>query len=325
MIAHRSLLLAAALASMGALADAQDRPAPVAAPAAAATADDFVVSDALLGAPVQSDTGATLGTVDDVVVDAASGRLLSVVLSPAPSLRADGQLVAVPSEVVQLVPAADATAAPRNVRLLGVTEDKLRAAPGFARERWPEASDRSWLARMRTHFGGSAPADEASLQPGRLSTLAGREVEDSQRGAVGRVAEVAVDLREREVALALVDTGSDLGPVDRQMAVPYAALRPADASAPAAAAPDRAEARRAFALGLSRERLVGAPRVDRGDLPRVFAMARSGEANTFFGVQARRRVQAAPPPVRARPERDRPERPRGSQGGPRGGGGPRGP
>src|SRR5262245_55333788 len=93
MNAHRSLLLAAALASLGGLAGAQDKPAPGAAPAAA-PADDFVVSDALLGAPVQSDAGATLGTVDDVVVDAISGRLLSVVLSPAPSLRADGQLVA---------------------------------------------------------------------------------------------------------------------------------------------------------------------------------------------------------------------------------------
>jgi sporulation protein YlmC with PRC-barrel domain len=324
MNAHRSLLLAAALASLGGLAGAQDKAAPDASPGAA-PADDFVVSDALLGAPVQSDAGATVGTVDDVVVDAATGRLLSIVLAPAPSLRADGQLVAVPSDAVQLAPTDDASATPRAVRLRGLTEDQLRAAPGFARERWPDAADRSWLARMRTHFGGSAPPDEASLQPERLSTLAGREVEDSQRAAVGRVAEVAVDLREREVALALVDTASDLGPADLQMVVPYAALRQAEAGAPPAAAPDKAAARRAFALGLSRERLAGAPRVDRGDLPRVFALARSGEANTFFGVQTRRRAQAAPPPVRARPERDRPERPHGSQGGPRGGGGPRGP
>ena len=321
MNARHSLLLAAALASLGALAGAQDKPG--AAPAAA-TADDFVVSDALLGAPVQSEAGATVGTVDDVVVDAASGRLLSVVVSPAPSLRADGQLVAVPSDVVQLAPAADAAATPRAVRLRGLTEDQLRTAPGFARERWPDSADRSWLARMRTHFGGNAPPDEASLQPERLSTLAGRDVEDSQRAAVGRVAEVAVDLRQREVALALVDTSSDLGPADRQLAVPYAALRQAEPATPAASAPGQPAARRAFALGLSRERLSAAPRVDRGDLPRLFAMARSGEANTFFGVQARGRAQAAQPPARARPERGRPERPRGSQGGTRGGGGPRG-
>jgi sporulation protein YlmC with PRC-barrel domain len=321
---HRSLLLAAALASLGGLANAQDRPAPDAAPAVA-TGDDFVVSDALLGAPVQSEAGATVGTVDDVVVDAASGRLLSVVLSPASSLRADGQLVAVPSETLELAPATDASATPRAVRLRGVTEDQVRGAPGFAPDRWPDAADRSWLARMRTHFGGSAPADEASLQPERLSTLAGREVEDSQSAAVGHVAEVAVNLRQREVALALVDTASDLGPADRQMAVPYAALRQAEANDPAAAAPGRAAARRAFAVGLPRERLAGAPRVDRGDLPRLFALARSGEANTYFGVQARQPTQAVRPPARARPERNLPVRPRGSQGGARGGGGPRGP
>ncbi|HEX5011683.1 MAG TPA: PRC-barrel domain-containing protein [Planctomycetota bacterium] len=321
----RPLLLAAALACAGGFAVAQQEAAPDAA-AAAVPADDLVVSDALLGAPVQSDAGMTLGTVDDALVDATSGRLLSVVLSPAPSLRADGQLVALPPESVELAPAADAAAGPRNVRLRGVTEDQLRAAPGFARDRWPDAADSSWLARMRAHFGGNAPSDGASPQPERLSTLAGREVQDSQSAAVGRVAEVAVDLREREVALALVDTAPDLGPADRQMAVPYAALRATDAGdAGRAAARDGAASRQAFALGLSRERLAGAPRVDRGDLPRLFALARSGEANTFFGVQARHGARRAQPPVRARPERDRPERPRGSQGGPRGGGGPRGP
>jgi sporulation protein YlmC with PRC-barrel domain len=336
---HRSLLCCATLALCAAVAAQNVPPEPTtpsrAGAAAAEGSDDLVTSDALLGSPVQSQTGETLGTVDDVFVDGTSGRLLSVVLSPSTSVRADGQLIALPAEAVDFAPGpkvvgddvAVQTAGPRALRLNGISDEQLASAPAFSRERWPDRADSSWLPRMRAHFGSTNSTADAGAQPERLTALVGRNVQDDQQAEVGRVAGMAVDLREREVSMALVDTASDLGPDGRQMAVPYAALR----NVPAVAAePGQPSARQAYALGLSRERLASAPRVDRGDLPRLRALARSGEANDFYGVQARRRAQAEQQPDRARPERerperDRPERPRGSQGGSRGGGGPRGP
>jgi len=303
-------LLAAVLCALVRSASAQDAPAANDG-STGRQPEQMVLSDALLGAPVVSESDVTLGTLDDLVVDRESGRLLAAVLAPAPSVRPDGQLVPVPADRLQVADAAGAPAdqAPHRVRLLGIDAARLRDAPAIDRSRWPDRTDRTWFDRMLGHFGATASGEPT--RPERLSSLVGRGVEDAEHAPVGRVSNMAVDLGERELALALVDE-VDAG--ERVLAVPYGALRPA---APETGGPRTAAAAAAgedFALGMSRQRLAAAPRVDRADLQRLRALARSGEAHEFFGV--RRRADA-------RPGREQPARPRGESGRSREVGGPR--
>ena len=273
---------------------------------------DVVGSDEVLGAQVQAETGETLGSVEDVLVD-SSGRLLAFAIKPAPALRADGQLTALPAETLLPASSSDAISPQRVLHVRREAAAQLRDAPGFARERWNEALTPEFVARMREHFAvkaGDAPAAE------RLSTLLGSDVVDSEEANVGRVNALAVDLGRRELAAAIVTPVEDLGSRDRLLPVPFSALRPAQARAESARSPSAAglPPRRAMAVGMKLERLRSAPRFDRGDMQRLRSLLGASDMRSFYAESASR--SAAPAQRGAsQPQRPAGQRPAGQSAG----------
>lgn len=293
MFPHRSLLQLPLALALAAVAAAQ------AAPRANDPAPDVAMSDQILGAPIQSEAGDVLGTVEDVLVDTGTGRMLAVAVAPAASVRADGQLTAVPVEALGDDTAADATAAHRTLHVRRELAGRLSDAPSIARERWNEALDPQWLARLRQHFGVQA-SDAATPAPERLSALLGSNVVDSSQAAVGRVNAMAVDLARREVTAAIIAPVEELGSRDRMLPVPLGALRaalapaaPAQPGVRAAAAP--ADGQRSFSMGLSLDRLLTAPRFDRGDLPRLRALLATKDLREFYAAGAAERRPGTDP------------------------------
>ena len=294
------LISGSMLLLLGTSVGAQTAATPV-APRANVVVSDVVMSDQLLGAPVQSETGEVLGSVEDALVDGASGRLLAIAVKPEASLRADGQLTAVPAEALMPATSSDATAPQRVLRLRRETAALLKDSPGFARERWNDALTPEWMARMREHFAvksGDAP------KPERLSSLVGNDVVDSDQAAVGRVNALALDLGRREVAAAIVTPVEELGSRDRLLPVPFTALRPAQARAESARTQAAAgEQRPAMGVAMRLEALMNAPRFDRGDVPRLRAMLGANDMRNFYAQGAQPRAAGATQRGGAEPQR----------------------
>jgi sporulation protein YlmC with PRC-barrel domain len=329
-----SLLILGATAA----AQAPAAPAPVmpTAPHASDAVPDVMVSDQLFGAPVQAETGETLGSVEDVMVDTSSGRILALAVKPAPALRNDGQLTAVPVEALAPATPTDAANPQPVVRVRREAAAQLRDAPAFAREQWNDALTADWLARLREHF--AVKASEATVPaPMRLSSLVGTDVVDPDQAAVGRVNALAVDLGRREISAAIVTPVEDLGSRDRLMPVPFSALRPVQARAQAARTAAAAPPRPSLALGVKLERLLQAPRFNRGDLPRLRAMLAGNDVRAFYAAGAEPRTAgterggtqptrpAAGSTGKEHPEGGRPSTPKSDSGTARGSGRPRAP
>jgi sporulation protein YlmC with PRC-barrel domain len=283
-------LLVGASATSVAAQTAGLTPRPTPLPARPATVvSDVIVSDQLLGAPIQDESGEALGTVEDALVD-SSGALLAIAVRPAASVRADGQLTAVPVESLMPATSADAVSPRRVLRLRRETAAQLREAPAFARERWNEALSPEWLAGLREHFAVQAAG---TATPERLSLLVGSDVVDSAAVAVGRVNALAVDLARREVAAAIVTPVEELGSRERLLPVPFTALRPAEARAAASSTAAASSPRRSLVVGLSLERLLNAPRFDRGDLSRLRSMLAAKDMRAFYAGVPDQRAAAA--------------------------------
>jgi sporulation protein YlmC with PRC-barrel domain len=325
---------------LGATAVAQTPAAPAAAmpvaPHASDVVPDVMVSDQLFGAPVQAETGEVLGSVEDAIVDSSSGRILALAVKPAPSLRNDGQLTAVPAEALAPAPPTDAASPQPVVHVRREAAAQLRDAPAFAREHWNDALTADWLAQLREHFAVKA-TETAAPVPMRLSSLVGTDVVDSDQAAVGRVNALAVDLGRREISAAIVTPVEELGSRDRLLPVPFTALRPAQARAQAGRAAAAQPAHPSLAMSVKLERLLQAPRFDRGDLPKLRAMLAGNDVRAFYAAGADQRANgterggtqptrpAAGSAGKERPDGGRPSTPKSDSGAARGSGRPRAP
>ncbi len=104
--------------------------------AAVAGADDAALTavSTLLGASVADNTGATLGTVADVMIEAAAGRIVYVAVSVGGIVGIGERLFAVPWECFVLDPVGGKLA----VRFARATLDRH---DGFDPDAWPVCGD----------------------------------------------------------------------------------------------------------------------------------------------------------------------------------------
>ena len=91
---------------------------------------------------VRSPAGETLGTIEDFVIDLATGRIAYTVLKVGGKL-GHGKLFAIPWEALTLDPES-------NELVLDIAKETLENAPGFDRERWPDMSDPRWDACVQS-------------------------------------------------------------------------------------------------------------------------------------------------------------------------------
>lgn len=87
-----------------------------------------------------------LGGIKDVMLEPRSGRINYAVLSFGGFLGLGEKLFAVPWSAMTL---------DRNKRcfVLDVSKDRLKDAPGFDRDVWPDMADPEWTAKIHTYYG----------------------------------------------------------------------------------------------------------------------------------------------------------------------------
>jgi sporulation protein YlmC with PRC-barrel domain len=123
--------------------------APVVFAAQPKTLDVYRASK-LIGADVENPRGDNLGDIKDIVLDPQTGQITYAVLGFGGFLGMGEKYFAIPW----------AALSPKEKRpgevdkfVLNVDQEKLKNAPGFDKNNWPNMADRSWGEQVYAYYG----------------------------------------------------------------------------------------------------------------------------------------------------------------------------
>jgi hypothetical protein len=106
----------------------------------------LVVKRSILGAKVINANREDLGTIDDLVLDVRDNRIAYAILSFGGILGLGDKQFAVPWEALAL----DLS---EKIAVLDIDKDRLKNAPGFDKDTWPDMADAGWGAVIYRHYG----------------------------------------------------------------------------------------------------------------------------------------------------------------------------
>jgi sporulation protein YlmC with PRC-barrel domain len=102
----------------------------------------------LTGDKVVNPDGETLGKIDEIMIDTISGRVAYAVLSFGGFLGAGDKLFAIPWDQLSLDE-------DNKQFVLDMNTEKLKQAPGFDKNNWPDMADTDWSSRIYSYYGSS--------------------------------------------------------------------------------------------------------------------------------------------------------------------------
>jgi sporulation protein YlmC with PRC-barrel domain len=165
----------------------------------------------LKGKKVSNAAGENLGQIEEIVVDAGSGRTLYGVLSFGGFLGLGDKLFAIPWQSLQLTDGAKGFT-------LNVDKDRLKNATGFSEDRWPDLANEQFATSTYEYYGQkpywhSRDGDEQlaadrsgeareSKRDGwnrrttdwqKCSGICGKEVRTAQTDDVGKLDDMVID------------------------------------------------------------------------------------------------------------------------------------
>jgi len=97
---------------------------------------------------VRNLSGEDLGKIEEVVLDAHSGKIAYAVLSFGGFLGMGDKLFAIPWQSLSLNDDADGF-------VLNVDREVLENAPGFDKDNWPDFADRTWGRSIHSHYNAN--------------------------------------------------------------------------------------------------------------------------------------------------------------------------
>jgi sporulation protein YlmC with PRC-barrel domain len=113
---------------------------------------------------VVSPQGESLGKIDDLVLDPASGRITYAALSYGSILGLGGKLFAVSWEALKLQ-------SDGKTFVLNVSKEMLDSAPGFDKSSWPQRPDPMLSAAAPAPGGGMTPSAKTDAGAGVSATV----------------------------------------------------------------------------------------------------------------------------------------------------------
>jgi sporulation protein YlmC with PRC-barrel domain len=117
---------------------------------------DLMGADTLIGNDVYNHRDEDLGDIKEIMIDMRSGRIAYAVLSFGGFLGMGEKLFAVPWNAMTLD-----TVNKRFV--LAVEKERLKSAPGFDKEAWPNMTDVSWRDEIHSYYGTKPYNDAPGL------------------------------------------------------------------------------------------------------------------------------------------------------------------
>ncbi len=86
-----------------------------------------------------------LGKVEDLMIDTSSGNVDYAVLSFGGLLGIGNKLFAIPMDAIKIN-------TDKKCCVLNVEEERLKDAPGFDKDEWPNTSDAKWQSTIRDYY-----------------------------------------------------------------------------------------------------------------------------------------------------------------------------
>lgn len=179
----------------------------------------------LIGKTVQNPSGERLGEVQDLAIDGDHERVAYIVLSFGGFLGMGENWFAIP-------PAAMTLSNDNKHFVLAVEKDRLRGAPGFAKDHWPTMEDVKWGTEVHGFYGqrpywldendGSTPTEQR-IQ--KASEIIGRSVHNDRGENLGEIKDLVIDPDQYRVAYVVLTFGGFLGFGDKLFAVPAGVLQ----------------------------------------------------------------------------------------------------
>ena len=117
---------------------------------------ELMGANTLIGNDVYNQKDENLGDIKEIMLDVRSGRVSYAVLSSGGFLGIGEKLFAVPWTALSLD-----TVNKRFV--LNVEKDRLKSAPGFDKDQWPNMADPSWAKSIHDYYGTKPYADDVPL------------------------------------------------------------------------------------------------------------------------------------------------------------------
>jgi sporulation protein YlmC with PRC-barrel domain len=120
------------------------------------TSGSNIRASQLIGIDIQNQEGKSIGSVNDIVIDAESGKIRYAAVSYGGFLGLGDRLFAVPWGAFHCK-AGDEKGQYNLV--LNATEQQLKTASGFDQDNWPNFADRSFTSQLDKHYGVEYQAD----------------------------------------------------------------------------------------------------------------------------------------------------------------------
>jgi sporulation protein YlmC with PRC-barrel domain len=268
-IAGRNLVLALLAVTLGAaptglFAQERSRAETPAGFMEAALGGRDMRASKLLGAEVRNPEGEKLGAIKDLIVDVKGDRVNYAVLSFEGALGLGDKLFAYPIKAFQPTPGKDEL-------VLNVDKDKMKNAPGFERNRWPDLGKDRYRKEVDRYFEanavGATPPGERLM---RVSELIGKKVQSRDGRNAGKIEDVVVNPANERIRYAVLAFDKAWSPDDKLVPVPFAAFRfpVRDGRGPV--------------LDATREQLANARRIDDSAWPDINTRAFRREMDAFL-------------------------------------------
>ncbi len=183
----------------------------------------------LMKIEVRDTTGRAIGKIEDLVVELHSGDVRYAALSVGGLAGIGNKLFAIPLSEM----AFEHTSIGSRF-VVDMSPDKFKAAPGFAKDNWPDFANPNWSAEVDKFYfdknakhpkpteKGQGDVDKSSVY--RASKIDGMHVKNTEDQSMGKVADIVVDMRHSKVRYAALEFGGFLGLGDKLFAIPWKAF-----------------------------------------------------------------------------------------------------
>lgn len=108
--------------------------------------DIVKAKEEIIGVYVKNRAKEDLGEIYEIMLDKNTGKVSYVVLESGSFLGMGGKLFAIPWQAINYDPNEQCF-------ILNVNREKLKNAPGFDKNNWPNISDRSWGESITQYYG----------------------------------------------------------------------------------------------------------------------------------------------------------------------------
>lgn len=105
----------------------------------------IVDANKVIGVDVQNTQGENLGSIETLMLDKFTGKVVYVVLSHGGFLGMGDKLFALPWSIFTYDPTDDCYTIP-------VDKEKLKNSPGFDKDHWPDMSDAGWRSTINKYY-----------------------------------------------------------------------------------------------------------------------------------------------------------------------------